>query len=339
MRPVNYYICMYERYLEGLNYNKSTIRDTVFVLHSFFDFAGKASVSEIERDDIKKFYIYIKETKSKKTGRYLSGNSLSAKFCKLRQFFKYLVQRDFILTNPFEGLEINIKIIEKKKDIFSKDEINSFLDSINLYTPGGKRNRAMFELMYSSGLRESELRNLKISDLDFYERVLKVTEGKGSKDRYVPFSEIAEIFVKKYLRYERIKYPVSKKCDYLFITEYGKIKRATFVIAFKKELAKLETGNKRLTLHSIRHSTATHLLEAGADVRYVQELLGHESIKTTVKYTHLMLDNLRKQYKMFHPRENNLFTEVDEKYLRDINFLIKDNEERILINKKKNNGF
>jgi site-specific recombinase XerD len=331
MKSLSNYIYGFKNYLEGLNYKTNTISDAIYTLNSFVNFIKTKKPFEVNEQDIKDYYKYLQETKSNKTGELLSTRSLDKKLSHLKQFFKFLLQKDAIIVNPFDNLEINVNIIQRKRDIFSIYEINLFLDSIDLKLEDGLRDRAMFELMYSSGLRESELRNLKISDFDFYERVLKVVQGKGNKDRFVPFSEVAGKFIKKYLKYERNKYSASKKTDYLFITMYGQIKRTAFVTAFQRVLGKINVANKKLTLHSIRHSTATHLLEAGADVRYVQELLGHESIKTTVKYTHLMLDNLRKQYKSFHPKENNLFTEIDEDYLKNIEIFKEEHEFRIVM--------
>jgi integrase/recombinase XerC len=199
--------------------------------------------------------------------------------------------------------------------------MDRFLDSIDQRQQRFLLKRAVFELMYSSGLRVSEAVNLNLSDLDFSERVLTVRGGKGGKDRYVPFSGVAALALKRYIDTERRGLaPAARGLseEPLFLSEYGRLQAVTVRKYFREILEKAHIKRQRLTVHSIRHSCATHLLEAGADVRYVQELLGHEDIETTVKYTHLMMENLKKAYRSAHPRENEYYDEIDEEYLKDV---------------------
>ena len=208
-----------------------------------------------------------------------------------------------------------------------------FLDSVNIFNPAGQMDRNIFELMYSSGLRVSEIVNLNIGDVDLKERILAVRKGKGEKDRFVPFSEVADRFLKKYLSEARKNFLKKLNQEYekiVFLNENGKLKTKYVRDRFNKYLEKLKMKKKGLTLHSIRHTTATHLLEAGADVRYVAELLGHEDIETTVKYTHLKIESLKRIYKSTHPRENKYYDEVDSEYLENINLL----REKLIENKK-----
>jgi site-specific recombinase XerC len=164
--------------------------------------------------------------------------------------------------------------------------------------------------MYSSGLRAGDITNLNVDDVDFEGRMVLLREGKFSKDRIVPISRVAAVFLKRYLTGRR------RKTHILFTSFRG---RRTSVAAINKRCKKWmrESGvyRKGLCTHCIRHSTAVHLLSHGADLRYVQELLGHESIETTVTYTHDLHENIRRVYKSFHPRENSYFREVDEVYL------------------------
>ena len=216
-----------------------------------------------------------------------------------------------------ENISFELKELLKQREIFARDEINAFLDCIPVKD---FLKKAVFELMYSSGLRVSEIVNLNLSDIDLSERTLAVREGKGSKDRFVPFSEVACMFLKRYIDKGR-KGLGYREDDALFLTEYGRISGSTIRKYFGEILKRANITRKHLTVHSIRHTCATHLLESGADVRYVQELLGHETIETTVKYTHLMMENLKRAYKSGHPRENEYYEEVDAEYLENIDKL------------------
>jgi len=339
MKPLEYYIHMFKRYLEGMKYKKKSISFKMFSVKLLIDFIkekGKSDITDVAQGDIEGF---VKEISSVITVRKKPYSLATIKFftSSLSQFFRFLFRSDLILKNPMEDFEFGVKKVESKKDIFNLDEINRFLDSIDTVDEKGIRDRAIFELMYSSGLRRGEVRNLNISDMDFGGRILKVIEGKGGKDRYVPFSEVSAYFLKRYIDGERKRTVkgLGNDCrDALFVTSHGRIHPETIKYRFKKILKELEIRNKYLTPHSIRHSTATHLLEAGADVRYVQELLGHEDIQTTVKYTHLLIDNLKKVYKSYHPRENEFYEEIDDQYLENLNRLKKEIIQRREINKK-----
>jgi integrase/recombinase XerC len=254
----------------------------------------------------------------------LKPHTLRKRVSDLRGFFRFLYRNEAILSNPMDDLIFDFADEGSLKGIFTRDEMNEFLDAIGTKSPTGLRNRAVFELMYSSGLRISEVINIKLADIDLSERVLTVAEGKGGKDRYVPFSEVAALFVKAYLEDSRKHFArkAGRKAEaWLFLSHMGRLKSDALRACFRETLDRIGLKRENLTPHSIRHSCATHLLEAGADVRYVQELLGHEDIETTVKYTHLMMENLKKAYRSAHPRENMYYEEIDDKYLNDINNL------------------
>jgi site-specific recombinase XerD len=247
----------------------------------------------------------------------------------------FLYRNDYILTNPMEGYVGEVRVMEEPKEIFTTEEMALFLDAIDVDAPQGLRNRALFELLYSSGLRVSEAVNLNVPDIDLAGRVLIVRLGKGSKDRFVPFSDVAAIFLARYLEHgrgETVRYRTFKDEGALFLTSYGRITYVTIRNVFRDTLAAAGIEKRRRTVHSIRHSCATHLLEAGADVRYVQELLGHESIETTVRYTHLMAERLKQAYKSAHPRENEYFEEIDDEYLKRLEELT----EEIVRSREKN---
>lgn len=298
---IKYSIRLFEDYLKSSGYKDNTIRGKIYCLKSFTGFIGAdRDLRDVGTKEIKEFMRYL----NSKTN--LSKSSKKMLFGTVRLLFKSLYLQEYILTNPTQDYFIKPDGIDGIREVFTKEEIALFLDTIDIETDKGLRDRSIFELIYSSGLRIGEVCNLKVGDIDFTDRMLFVRDGKFSKDRIVPVSEVAMSFLKLYLN-ERI----DRKDEYLF----GKISKSNIRILFRKQLKEIGIKRDNLTVHSIRHSTATHLLEAGADLRYVQELLGHNSIETTAIYTHTPLESLKKVYKMYHPRENEFYEELSEEYI------------------------
>jgi len=340
------YLLMYEKYLQGLGRSPGSIQPAMYAVSLFTSFAagrGKRSVTDITPDDITGFVDHLQKIKSRRK-KPMAPHTLRKRVSDLRGFFRYLYRNEAILQNPMNDLCFDFKVEGSLKGIFTKDEMNTFLDAVDIketgkksnHPPTGLRNRAVFELMYSSGLRISEVVKIKLADIDLSERILTV-QGKGGKDRYVPFSETAAIFLKAYIDGERKEFikRVSREArDRLFLSHMGAMGSHAVRKCFDDTLKKIGLKRDNLTPHSIRHSCATHLLEAGADVRYVQELLGHEDIETTVKYTHLMIKKHKKAYKSSHPRENEYFEEIDEEYLKGIESLKNEILARREINKR-----
>ena len=326
MKIYLYYLKLYEEYLKGLGYKEGVIYSSRLTLKRLFEFLKtkkKYDVRDVTEKDIYDFaeYMMQQETKQKKL---FSRFSVSRMIARIKNFYGYLLRNNIILLNPIEQLIFNSKDVKRKKEILSYEEISKFLESIDIDTPCTQRDRAIYELMYSSALRVSEIVNLNIGDVDLKERILAVRKGKGDKDRYVPFSEVADRFLKKYLSDARKHFlkKLNQECEKIvFLNEKGKLKTRYVRDRFNRYLEKLSMKKEGLTLHSIRHSTATHLLEAGVDVRYVAELLGHEDIETTVKYTHLKIESLKRIYKSMHPRENKYYDEIDDEYLENIELL------------------
>lgn len=323
MKTFEHYLLRFEKYLQGVGRAKNTIIGNLYIVRQFIVFAkerDKNSVTEITQKDITDFVEHLKTVKSKHK-KLMKPWTIRKRISDLRKFFRYLYRNDIILQNPMDDIVFSNKESPETKEIFTQEEINRFLDAIRIHNDRGMRNRAVCELMYSSGLRISEVIKIEMSDIDLSERILTVREGKGEKDRYVPFSELSAMFLKKYIEGARKRFskrlPQDEK-KYLFLTTSGRMTDSPIRKVFKDTVEKLGISRENLTPHSIRHSTATHLLESGADVRYVQELMGHEDIQTTVKYTHLMMENLKKAYKSAHPRENEYYYEIDKKYLLQI---------------------
>ena len=219
----------------------------------------------------------------------------------LKSFFKYLLFEELIEKDPTSLIE-GPKIGRKLPDTLSYPEIEKLLEAIDLSTPEGGRNRAMLEVLYSSGLRVSELVELKIPNIYFDVGFLRVI-GKGNKERLVPIGRDALKFLKIYLEEIRVHVPLQKGFDsYAFLNRRGKKLTRVMIFTIIKNLAVKIGLKKTISPHTFRHSFATHLIEGGADLRAVQEMLGHESITTTEIYTHLDRDYLRQVIQEFHPR-------------------------------------
>jgi len=208
---------------------------------------------------------------------------------------------DVITDNPADLLTAP-KASRKLPDTLSVEEINALVDSIDLSTPEGVRNRAMLEVLYSCGLRVTELTTLKISNLFLDVDFIKVI-GKGDKERLVPIGSQAVKYIRMYKDQVRVHVPIQKgEEDFLFLNRRGKALKRMYVFLVIKECAAKIGLQKTISPHTFRHSFATHLIEGGADLRAVQEMLGHASITTTEIYTHLDRDYLRSTIMQFHPR-------------------------------------
>jgi len=231
----------------------------------------------------------------------ISATSQSRIVSGLKGFFKYLVLEDILIINPTELLE-SPKTSRKLPDTLSVEELDLLFNSLDLSKPEGTRNKAILEVMYSCGLRVSELTELRISHIYAQEQCIRVI-GKGNKERLIPIGSSALKYISIYAENIRVQIKVANKCeDILFLNRRGgKLSRVMIFYIIKK--ATEQAGiRKNIHPHTLRHSFATHLVEGGADLRAVQEMLGHESITTTEIYTHLDREFLRETLTRFHPR-------------------------------------
>ena len=232
---------------------------------------------------------------------YISPRSQARIISGIKAFFNFLVIEDDIENNPAYLLE-SPKIGKKLPEVLSVEEIDLLESKIDLSKPEGHRNRAIIETLYSCGLRVSELVNLKISDLYFNEEYIIVT-GKGNKQRLIPIGKKAIYEINFYKQYYRSKLDVKPEfVDILFLNHYGRQLSRVMIFTIIKKLAADAELKKNISPHTFRHSFATHLVEGGADLRAVQEMLGHESITTTEIYTHIDREYLSQVVRDFHPR-------------------------------------
>ena len=219
----------------------------------------------------------------------------------LKSFFKFLILEEKISKDPMDLIE-SPKLKRKLPEVLSLNDINILLNSIDLSTMEGVRNRAIIETLYSSGLRVSELVNLSIQNLFLDIGFIKVI-GKGSKERLVPIGRHAIKYINMYKNGYRHNKKINKGNEgFLFLNRYGRKLTREMIFLIIKKISNKSLLNKNISPHTFRHSFATHLIEGGADLRAVQEMLGHESITTTEIYTHLDREYLKQVIKEFHPR-------------------------------------
>jgi len=260
------------------------------------DFSKEKNLNELQitRTEVKEFIADIN-----KEG--ISARSQSRIISGIKAFYKYLILEDYLKVNPTELIE-SPKIGMKLPDTLSVIEIDSLISAIDLSHPQGERNRAILEVLYSCGLRVSELTNLKLSNIRFKEGYVKVV-GKGNKERFAPIGGVAIKFLKIYLKEIRTHQDIKKGSeDIVFLNRRGKQLTRVMIFTIIKDLATKIGMKKKISPHTFRHSFATHLIEGGADLRAIQEMLGHESITTTEIYTHLDREYLREAIIQFHPR-------------------------------------
>ena len=245
-----------------------------------------------------------------------------------------LYRSEALNENPAHALGLRLPGEQRayKRRPLSREEITTFLEGIPVNDNRGLRNRAFFELVYSSGLRMSEAINLEVRNVDLQQREL-VVRGKNDRERVVPLSGVARNFLERHLGHRNDsanRYVFPGRCTW----KAAPIRRTSMSRIFRELLEHCGIDKPELCTHSIRHSTATHLLDNGAGVRQVQELLGHKSIESTVLYTHVQTEGLARVYRKYHPREHDLFEIVDAVYEKRLEGILRDHRGRLLTGKR-----
>ncbi len=265
---------LFERYLLMTNNEKNIVQLTLSDIQSFLAWINEIGMS------------------ARSQARIISG---------LKSFFKHLILEDIIVANPIELIEAP-KVGRKLPDTLSIAEIDKIVQAIDLSTPEGTRNKAIIETLYGCGLRVSELCSLKLSWLYFNEGFIRII-GKGDKERLVPIGSVAEKNILIYIDEIRNKLDIKKGCeDIVFLNRRGGQLSRVMIFNIVKDYTAKAGIKKPISPHTFRHSFATHLIEGGADLRAVQEMLGHESITTTEIYTHLDRNFLKETILHHHPR-------------------------------------
>lgn len=249
-------------------------------------------------------YDNLQEYIFKLSKQKFSERSQARWISSIKAFFKYLVEEEVRNDNPsslLEGPKLGLYL----PDTLSLTDIEKIIDAIEKNSDLGKRNHCIIEVLYGCGLRVSELIDIKISNINFKEKYIKVS-GKGNKVRLVPLAQYTAKLLKEYINEVRSKLKINKKHeDTLFLNSRGTSMSRVIVFIIIKELTDKAGVSKKISPHTFRHSFATHLLQNGADLRFIQEMLGHSSITTTGIYTHLKTEELRDVILNFHPRNTN----------------------------------
>ena len=281
------------------NLSENTITSYLFDLQKLNIFLEEnnfsSNPSHIKESTLKKFvYKISKEIKPSSQARIISG---------IKRFFDFLILENVLNENPLENIETP-KIGSKLPTTLTVKEIDKLIDSIDIKSKNKIRNKAIIEILYSCGLRVSELITLKVSDLYFNESIIKVT-GKGNKERFVPISKGAINYIEKYLNEIRIFQKIKKGSeDTLFLNERGSGLSRVMIYIILNDLKIKAEINKKIGPHTLRHSFATHLLENGADLITIQNMLGHENIVTTERYLHVNRKHLVESISKYHPRND-----------------------------------
>jgi len=275
-------------------YSNNTIDSYKRDLKKFLEFNGDIDINKITNSELKDYIKYLNKEN-------LNDKSISRNISCLKSFYKFLSIEKYINNNPCELLFMP-KIKKSLPNTLTEEEVFKLLD-IKLTDNFSYRNKAMLELMYATGLRVSELINLRLQDIDLSQDIIR-TFGKGKKERIIPIGDFSKEYLEKYIYEYRGSMLKRNSCEYLFLNNHGnKITRQGFFKIIKK-IAKEKGIKNELSPHTLRHSFASHLLKYGADLRTIQELLGHSDISTTQIYTHITNEELKKNYKDFHPHGN-----------------------------------
>ncbi len=283
-------------FLGYLNYEKGfsplTIQAYQKDLEQFFGFSKKAP-EYITKIDLEKYLGHL-------SSLGLATSSIARKAAALKTFFKFLFREELLKNNPADDLSLP-KLARLLPKPLTEKEIKNILDNLPLQNITDQRDKAILELLYASGIRVSELTGIKLTDIDLLDNFIKVT-GKGSKQRIVPLGRSAQKAIKEYLANYRDQLAKAQSTAELFVSHNGRpLTRQMIWLIIKKYIAST-TITKNVSPHTMRHSFATHLIEKGADLRTVQEMLGHANIATTQIYTAVSREHLRKVYKTAHPR-------------------------------------
>ncbi|MBF0779985.1 MULTISPECIES: tyrosine recombinase XerC [unclassified Granulicatella] len=277
-------------------YSQATVKAYQRDIQLFCQFLGSSHETDIVNvnvKDAKYFLSYLNE-------REYSKNTILRILSSVRVFYHYLVKQELIEENPF------VYVTYKKREtrlpkFYYETEMEKIMDSARGTEPLDYRNMALLEILYSCGLRVSECTGLKLEDIDFFSCMLLI-HGKGGKMRYVPFGEQARIRMTQYLEQARSILIGYKEHDFVFVNHLGNPLTSAGISYILNHIIKKSSLTYDIHPHMLRHTFATHLLNNGADIRTIQELLGHDSLKATEIYTHVTKDNLYRHYQQFHPR-------------------------------------
>ena len=296
----------YLQQLEMLNYSPNTLDVQEFYFNRFAEFLAELKISDVQAvtpsmlQDFQRWVFYQPTTKG--TARSVGGQNHI--IIGIRNFFTFLAQEGYLAGNPAKGLRLAREPDTLPKNILTPDEARKIIEAPDTQTLSGYRDRTLLEVLYATGLRKEELRNVNVADINLEEELLRVNKGKGGKDRVVPLSRIACQYLENYIKAVRPELAKGRPSEKLFISIRDGLPLGRHGIdrLLAKYARKLRL-KKHVTCHLWRHSCATHLLKNNANLRHVQQILGHASLATTERYLRLTITDLKEAHRKFHPRE------------------------------------
>lgn len=300
----------YLSWMVATRYAEHTVKGAHSDLSWLFRYLGERGVlrvADVTPEVLNDYSLWLRERKNyKHEGRSLAMSHIHHRLTGVKWFFKWLAGQMIVLYDPAEDLELPRLHYGLPQTIVTQEEARKLLDAPDLKSPVGYRDKALLELIYATGIRSGELFKLKVSDLDLKARTAFVRQGKGGKDRLIPLPVLTVGYLKEYIEKVRPRFAAGMKRgdDGTLFLHYtgGRVERNGLCVLFKK-YRKLARLDKPVTAMVLRHSIASHLLENGMDMRYIQEFLGHERIGTTQIYAKVTLSGLRKSYNKHHPKE------------------------------------
>jgi integrase/recombinase XerD len=296
----------YLQQLEMLNYSPNTLDVQEFYFNRFAEFLAELKISDVQAvtpsmlQDFQRWVFYQPTTKG--TARSVGGQNHI--IIGIRNFFTFLAQEGYLAGNPAKGLRLAREPDLLPKNILTPEEARKIIEAPDTQTLSGYRDRTLLEVLYATGLRKEELRNVNVADINLEEELLRVNKGKGGKDRVVPLSRIACQYLENYIKAVRPELAKGRPSEKLFISIRDGLPLGRHGIdrLLAKYARKLRL-KKHVTCHLWRHSCATHLLKNNANLRHVQQILGHASLATTERYLRLTITDLKEAHRKFHPRE------------------------------------
>ncbi|MGJ7921043.1 tyrosine recombinase XerC [Neobacillus sp. LXY-4] len=296
---VNVSLKLFIEYLQiEKNSSQYTIEHYQHDIRDFLMFMSEQAIESVNQVNYLDVRLYLTKLYEKKLAR----KTVARKISSLRSFYRFMLREELVEDNPFSLVSIP-KIEKRLPAFFYESEMDELFKACDLTTPLGQRNKALLELLYATGMRVSEICQVKMSDLDMFVSTVLVY-GKGKKQRYVPFGSFAQDALELYIQHGRqeILTNTKKDHDFLFVNFRGGPLTARGVRTILNSIIEKSALNGKIHPHMLRHTFATHLLNNGADMRTVQELLGHSLLSSTQVYTHVTKDYLRNTYMSHHPR-------------------------------------
>jgi integrase/recombinase XerD len=297
-------IADYLKYMKALGRSYYTIKVAKYEIRALVDFMDKEKLYNVEDMTGDVLQEYQEELAFRLTakGRLLGLATQSKMLSMIRGFTRYLKQKDYLMHDPGECIKLPKKAKRLPKAILTQSEIKKLLDAPDMQTNRGYRNRIILEILYDTGIRRSELADIKLIDLDLGAGYIHIC-GKGNKERVVPLCKRVCEIVQNYILAVRPAFLNGKDPGYLILNRWGQKMNPNGVWAVVKRCTHLARLKKNATTHTLRHTCATHMLKNGAPVRHLQEMLGHESLESTQIYTHVTINDLKAIHAKYHPSE------------------------------------